>query len=146
MILVDANLLLYAYDRSSPVQEPASRWLTEALNGPEPVGFSWSAVLAFLRIATNPKIQQTPYSLQEAVEIVDDWFSQPAATLLEAGEGHWPILRDLLLGDGVKGRLVTDAHLAALAIEHEATLLTRDGDFSRFPGLRTVNPLASDPL
>jgi uncharacterized protein len=145
VILVDANLLLYAYNRSSPVQEPASRWLMDALNGAEPVGFSWSAVLAFLRIATNPKILQTPYSIQEAVEIVDDWFSQPAAILLHTGEEHWPHLRDLLLKTGTKGPLVTDAHLAALAIEHQATLVTRDGDFSRFPGLRTVNPLASEP-
>jgi uncharacterized protein len=144
VILVDANLLIYAYDRSSPVHEPSRHWLTEVLNGPELVGFSWSAVLAFLRIATNPKIFDVSYSMGEAVEIVDYWLSQPTAILLNTGDRHWPILRDLLLRDGVKGKLVTDSHLAALAIEHDATLLSRDGDFAKFPGLRTINPLASE--
>ena len=145
MILVDANLLLYAYDRSSSVHEPARRWLTETFSGSEPVGFSWPTVLAFLRITTNPKIFRSPFSIEEAVSIVNDWLSQPIATLLHAGEGHWPILRDLLLETGAKGKLVMDAHLAALAIENGTVLFTRDADFKLFRGVRTVNPLAPGP-
>jgi toxin-antitoxin system PIN domain toxin len=142
VILVDANLLLYAHDRSSPVHEPTRRWFLGILDGSELVGFSWIAVLAFLRISTSPKIFQDPFSIEDAIKAVDYWFSQPVATLVDTGEHHWPILRDLLLRTGVKGGLVTDAHLAALAIEHDATLLTRDGDFTQFPRLRVVNPLA----
>jgi hypothetical protein len=145
VILVDVNLLLYAHDRSSPIYTIARRWFLNALDGPEPVALPWSSVLGFIRLSTSPKAFQDPFSIEEAVETVDSWFSQPASILLHTGEEHWPHLRDLLLKTGTKGPLVTDAHLAALAIEHQATLATRDGDFSRFPGLRTVNPLASEP-
>jgi len=145
VILVDANLLLYAHDRSSPVHEPAHRWLTEALSGLEPIGLSWPTLLAFLRITTNPKIFRSPFSIQEAVSIVDDWLSQPNIHLLHAGEDHWTVLRDLLLETGVTAKLIMDAHLAALAIEHGAVLLTRDGDFDLFEELRTRNPLAAEP-
>ena len=141
MILVDVNLLLYAHDRSSPVHEATRLWLIRVLDGPEPVGFSWLGVVAFLRISTSPKIFQDPFSIEGAVKVVDYWFSQPAATLLGAGEFHWTIFRDLLLKTGIKGNLVTDAHLAAIALEHDATLLTRDRDFDQFPKLRVVNPL-----
>ena len=144
MILVDVNFLLYAHDRSSPVYEAARRWFLNASKGPEPVGLPWSSILGFIRLLTSPKIFQAPFSIEEAVETVDSWFSQPATVLLHTGEEHWPYLRDLLLKTGTKGPLVTDAHLAALAIEHEATLLTRDGDFSRFPGVRTINPLVPE--
>jgi len=145
VILIDANFLLYAHDSSSPVYETAHRWFLEVLDGPEPVGLPWSAVLAFIRISTSPKIFKVPFSTERAVEAVDFWFSRPAATFLHTGEEHWPYLRDLLLKTGTKAPLVTDAHLAALAIEHHATLVTRDGDFSLFPGLRTLNPLATEP-
>lgn len=145
MILVDANLLLYAHDRSSPVHEPARRWLTEALAGLEPIGLSWPTLLAFLRIATNPKIFRDPFSIQEAASIVDEWLSQPNIHLLHAGEDHWTALRALLLETGAKAKLVMDAHLAALAIEHDAVLLTRDGDFDLFRDLKTRNPLAAEP-
>ncbi|HKI03884.1 MAG TPA: TA system VapC family ribonuclease toxin [Thermoanaerobaculia bacterium] len=140
MIFIDANLLLYAYDRSSPVHEPARLWLTEALTGPEPVGFSWPTVLAFFRIATNPKIFRDPFSIDEIVTIVEDWFAQPTTSLLHAGDRHWEILRGLLLEIGPKKKLIMDAHLAALALEHDATLLTRDRDFEQFPKLRFANP------
>ncbi len=143
MILVDANLLLYAHDRSSPVHEPARRWLTEALVGLEPIGLSWPTLLAFLRIATNAKIFQDPFSIQEAVSIVDDWLSQPNIHVLSAREDHWAVLRDLLLEAGATAKLVMDAHLAALAIEHDAVLLTRDGDFDLFREVKIRNPFAS---
>ena len=143
MILVEANLLLYAYDRASPVHEPARRWLTEAFAGRETLGFSWPTILAFLRITTNPKIFKNPFSIEEAVSIVDDWFSQPAAKLVQAGERHWTILRLLLLDSGSTGPLVMDAHVAALASEHGMVIATRDKDFALFPGVRSVDPLAS---
>jgi toxin-antitoxin system PIN domain toxin len=145
VILVDANLLLYAYDVSSPVHEPASSWLTEALSGQEPIGLSWHTVLAFLRIATNPKIFRDPFSIGEAVSIVDDWLSQPVTRLIHAGELHWAIFRNLLLEANVRGPLVMDAHLAALAIEHDMILVSRDKDFARFQGLSSANPLAEEP-
>ncbi len=145
MILVDANLLIYAYDRSSPVHEPAQRWLTGALSDQTLIGVSWPTVLAFLRITTHSKLFRDPFSIQEAVSIVDDWLSQPNIRFLHAGEHHWTILRDLLLETEVKAKLVMDAHLAALAIENGAVLFTRDGDFDRFHGVATVDPLASGP-
>ena len=145
MIFVDANFLIYAYDRSSPAHEPARRWLNEALSGKDPVGFAWPTVLAFLRITTNPKIFRDPFSIEEAVAIVDEWFSLPIIRLLHAGETHWEILRSLLLETQGKANLVMDAHLAALTIEHDMILLTRDSDFERFEHLRTFNPLASEP-
>jgi toxin-antitoxin system PIN domain toxin len=143
LIFVDANLLLYAYDRASPVHEPARRWLTEAFSGTEPLGFSWPTVLAFLRITTNPKIFKNPFSIEEATSIVDDWFSQPSAKLVQAGENHWTILRGLLLDSGSSGPLVMDAHIAALASEHGMVIATRDGDFAMFPDVQSLNPLAA---
>jgi toxin-antitoxin system PIN domain toxin len=144
VIFVDANFLIYAYDRSSPAHEPARRWLNEALSGKEPIGFAWPTVLAFLRITTNPKIFRDPFSIEEAVAIVDEWLSLPTIRLLHTGEQHWTILRALLLETHGKANLVMDAHLAALAIEHDVVLLTRDSDFERFEQLRTINPLASE--
>jgi len=144
VILVDANLLLYAYDRSSPFHESAKQWLFDAFAGSERVGFSWFTVLAFLRIASSPKAFRNPLSIEEAVEIVEEWFAQPSTALLDAGAQHWAILRRLLLETGAKGKLVMDAHLAALAIEHDVTLMTKDGDFERFAELRAADPLSRD--
>jgi toxin-antitoxin system PIN domain toxin len=141
VILVDANLLLYAYDRTSPVHEPARRWLQDVFSGKENVGLSWIAVLAFLRITTNPKIFKEPFSIEDAVEIVNDWFAQPSVSLVHPGDRHWPLFRKLLLEYRVQGPLVTDAHVATLALEHDIPIFTRDTDFDRFLGLRSVNPL-----
>lgn len=140
MILLDANVLLYAYDLSSPVHSAARTWLTKAFSGSEPVGLSWPAILAFLRISTNRKIFQEPFSIGEAIAIVDDWLSQPSVRLLQAGEHHWVVLRKLLDETGSTGKLVMDAHLAALAVEHDTVLVTRDHDFAQFRGLRSTNP------
>lgn len=147
MILIDVNLALYAYDVSSPVHEPAKRWLTKVLSGSEPVGFPWATVLGFLRIATNPKAFRVPYSTAEAVAIVDDWFTHPAVTILHESDSHWIILRELLVETNARDKLVPDAHLAALSIEHSTTIMTRDEkDFSRFRGIRFANPLAGDQV
>ncbi len=143
MILVDANLLIYAYNLSSPFHEPARRWLEEVFSESEPVGISWTSALAFLRITTNPKIFTNAFTIEEATSIVEGWYEQPSVALVQAGERHLPILVKLLRDSQALGPLVMDAHLAALAIEHAATLCTTDSDFSEFPGLAYKNPLVS---
>ena len=142
MMLIDANLLLYAYDPSSPHHEASRHWLETTFSGPETIGLAWTTALAFLRITTSPRPLENPLSAFEAVAIVSEWLERPRVSLLSPGERHWEILRRLLTDQQVRGPLVTDAHLAALAIEHGATLATTDRDFSRFPALRTLNPLA----
>lgn len=142
MRLLDANLLIYAYDSSSALNGRARAWVEDALSGPEPVRLSWNTILAFLRITTNPRVLENPLAMAEAIAIVDDWFAQPSVAVLEPGSHHWPILKKLLSASQVRGPLVTDTHLAALAIEHGATLQTTDRDFTRFPGLKFANPLS----
>ena len=141
MILVDANLLIYAHDSASAHHEVARSWLEEALSKPEQVGLAWVVILAFLRIATNRRLRPNAPSIAEAVEIVTGWLERPTVALVHPGERHWEILRRLLEEGQAPGPLVMDAHLAALAIEHGATLATTDKDFTRFPGLRVFNPL-----
>ena len=141
MILVDANLLIYAHDSASAHHEVARGWLEEALSKPEQVGLAWVVILAFLRIATNRRLRPNAPSIAEAVEIVTGWLERPTVALVHPGERHWEILRNLLEEGQAPGPLVMDAHLAALAIEHGATLATTDKDFTRFPGLRVFNPL-----
>lgn len=143
MTLIDANLLLYAYDASSRHHARSREWLEEVLSGPDPVGLAWIAILAFLRISTNPRALAHPLSLAEAVSIVSSWLEQPCVQPLDPGERHWEILSGLLEPAQARGPLVMDAHLAALALEHGAILATSDRDFSRFEGLRTLDPLVS---
>jgi hypothetical protein len=142
MILIDANLLLYAHDTASVHHQPARRWLEAVFSEPEPVGLAWLALFAFLRVGTNPRLRKDALSLDEAVAIVSSWLEHPTVTILNPGERHWEILRDLMARGQAHGPLIMDADLAALAIEHGATLATTDRDFTRFPGLRILNPLA----
>lgn len=142
MILIDANLLLYAYNPDAEEHEPARRWFESVLSGPAPVRFAWITILAFLRIATSPRVFSQPLTPEEAVAAVASWLEQPTTGLMDAGPQHWTILASLLIEGQAKGPLVMDAHLAALAIEHGATLCTTDRDFTRFDDLRHVNPLA----
>jgi toxin-antitoxin system PIN domain toxin len=141
MILVDANLLLYAYDSTAPQHAKARGWLEDALAKPEPLLLPWQTIHAFLRIATNPRAWRIPLTIEEATAIVDEWLSLPNVVTPSPGERHWEILRELLAESQCPGPLVSDAVLAALAIEHGAELGTNDRDFSRFPNLRVVNPL-----
>ena len=143
MILIDANLLLYAYHPQAE-QHPASRtWLEGVLSGAELVRIGWLSLWAFLRIATNPQVFEQPLSTAEAVAVVSSWLAQPSAGILEPGERYWSILAELLKKSQVKGPRVTDAALAALAIEHGATLYSTDRGFSRYAGLTWKNPLAA---
>jgi toxin-antitoxin system PIN domain toxin len=141
MILVDANLLLYAYHPRAPQHEKSRAWLEAALSAPELIRFAWLTLWAFLRIATNPRAFERPLSTSEAEAAISSWLAQPAAGILEPGERHWDILRQLVRDGQTTGPLVMDAVLAAIAIEHGATIFTTDRDFSRFSGLRWTNPL-----
>lgn len=141
MILVDANLLLYAYDPRAADHEGSRRWLEASLSGSSLVRFAWLSLWAFLRISTNPRVFEQPLTMAEAEEAVGAWLAQPVAGILEPGERHWEILRALTEHGQTSGPLVMDAALAAIAIEHGATLCTTDRDFARFAGLSWTNPL-----
>jgi toxin-antitoxin system PIN domain toxin len=141
--LSDVNLLLYAYDASSPQHERAKAWLEERLSAVEAFGFAWTTMLAFVRLVTSPRVFESPLRVEESLDIVDAWLAAPCATVVHPGSRHAVLLRQLLEPLGTAGNLTTDAHLAALALEHDAELCSADADFSRFPGLRWSNPLAT---
>jgi uncharacterized protein len=140
--LVDANLLLYAVDESSHHHAVAKPWLEERLSGPETFAFAWAVLLAFVRLATHPRVFDAPLTLEEALDLIDSWLTQPCATVVQPTDRHSQLLRELLAPLGTAGNLTSDAHLAALAIEHGAELCSADADFTRFPRVRWVNPLA----
>ena len=141
MILVDANLLIYASAAEMPQHERARTWLDEQINGTARVGLPWPSLLAFMRIVSNPRLFERP-SLTQARSQVQAWLAQPSTWIPLPTEAHGAIL-DQLLADEQSYRLVADAHLAALALEHGLALCSSDGDFARFPGLRWQNPLAA---
>lgn len=143
MILVDANLLLYAYHPRAPQHEASRAWLESVLSGSEFVRFAWVTLWAFLRISTSPRAFDHPLSSLEALAAVTSWLNQPVAGILDPGERHMEILARLLADGQASGALVMDAAIAAVGIEHGATLYTSDRDFARFPGLDWVNPLES---
>jgi len=143
VILLDANLLIYAIDSDSPHHAKSRRWLEETLSGDTAVGLPWLVALAFIRITTRAGIMGSPLSPEQAIGFVDGWLAQPYVVLVGPGENHWPVLRNLLLATGTAGNLTSDAHLAALAIEHGCGIASADNDFLRFPGVTLVNPLAN---
>lgn len=146
MKLPDANLLLYAVDGVSPHHEPARGWLEGSLSGSETIAFAWAGLLAFVRLSTQARVFASPLSVDQALDLVDSWLAQPPATVIHPTARHSALVRELLGPLGTAGNLTTDAHLAALAIEHGAELHSADADFSRFPGLRWVNPLELGPV
>lgn len=141
MILVDANLLLYAYDPDSPRHDVSRRWLEDVLSGGDLVRFTWLTLWAFIRISTNARVFAQPLSAAEAHDTVGSWLEQPNAGVIEPGDRHLEILGTLLAAGQASGALVMDAALAAIAIEHGATLCSTDRDFSRFPALDVRNPI-----
>jgi hypothetical protein len=141
MILIDANLLLYAYDIASPHHEAARDWLENTLSGPEQMGLAWVTLLAFMRLGTSHRLLKHPLSIAEVTAIVSAWLERPTVTLLNPGERHWDILHGVMAKGQAQGSLIMDAHLAALAIEYGATLASTDRDFARFPGVKLLNPL-----
>ena len=143
MILLDANILIYAYASDSPFHPETKAWLEETMNRGEPIGLSWDTILAFLRIVTNPSATAAGLSGHEALAIIDSIISRSHVTVITPTASHWERLRGLLADLQITRNLVMDAHLAALALEHQALLCTNDRDFLRFKGLRLTNPVQS---
>ncbi len=142
MILLDANLPIYAVNADAPLNRKAKAWLESALSGRETVGFSWNVLLAFLRLTTRPGLFRQPLSVDTAFHLMAAWLDRPSVTIVHPGSRHLAVLRELLRPLGSGGNLTSDAHLAALAIEHGAELCSSDTDFARFHGLKWRNPLA----
>jgi toxin-antitoxin system PIN domain toxin len=141
VILVDANVLIYAVDADLPHHTLARRWLERTLSSATEVGLPWTVILAFVRITTHAAVMRKPLAPEAALAYVDDWLAQPYVTAVVPGEHHWAILKTLLEATGSAGNLTSDAHLAALAIEHNAAVCSTDNDFRRFPGVRLINPI-----
>jgi toxin-antitoxin system PIN domain toxin len=141
VILCDANLLLYAYNVDAAGHAKAKVWLEGELSSPSLFCFSWQTITAFIRISTNHRAFPRPLSIGEAVTIVSSWLNRPQCRVLAETEQYWAIFAEVLAKEKAVGHLVMDAHLAALAVEHGATLATTDRDFARFSGLRIINPL-----
>lgn len=141
MIVPDANLLLYALDETSPHHAPARRWLEQVLSASETVGLTWQVLLAVIRLSTRAAVFEQPLSVDEVFDVVDGWLRQPPVTIVHPGRRHASVVRELLSAVGTAGNLTTDAHLAAIAVEHGAELCSHDRDFGRFSGVRWVDPL-----
>jgi len=144
VILVDANLLIYAVNRDAPQHAAARAWWEQVLSGTTPVGLPWLVLLAFLRLSTNARVLRSPASVERALGYVHEWLAQPYVTPVSPGDRHWDILSRLLAESGAAGNLTSDAHIAAIAIEHDHVVCSADNDFKRFKGIRHVNPLASE--
>lgn len=136
MLLVDANVLLHAVNESAREHDAGRGWLLEALGRTEAVGFAWMVLLAFLRLATHPAVFPRPLTAEQAATTIEGWLDAPPAIAVEPTRRHLPLLRALLVQTGTAGNLVGDAHLAALALEHDATVVSFDRDFGRFEGVR----------
>jgi len=142
VIIVDLNLLLYAVNEQAPDHLEARRWWESALNGDRTVGLTWLVILGFLRLTTHPRVMPHPIAHDDALRVVEGWLQQPPTEIVSPTPRHWEILRSLLQPLSTAGNLTSDAHLAAIAIEHGAELCSADSDFSRFRQLNWVNPLA----
>jgi toxin-antitoxin system PIN domain toxin len=140
VVLVDANILLHVANPSAAEHATAKRWIEQALSGTEAIGFAWIVVLAFLRVATRPPVFVRPLTIDEASDLIDEWLAATPTTLVQPTSRHVDVLRGLLRQAGTAGNLVSDAHLAALAIEHGARICSFDRDFARFPGVRVFAP------
>jgi toxin-antitoxin system PIN domain toxin len=140
MTIVDASVLLNAVNNASLQNERARTWLESTFAGTETVGFTWVAILAFLRVTTHRRVFTRPLSVEVARAQLESWLAQPTATLVEPGPQHLGRVTDLLEAVGTAGNLTSDAHLAAIAMEHDAEVVTFDRDFGRFEGLRWRTP------
>lgn len=140
MKLVDANVLLYAVNENAPHHEEARTWLDDALSGSEGIGFAWVVLLAFLRMSTRADLFRRPLTFEEAADVVSTWLSAPAAVFAHPTTRHLELLRGLVQTTGTAANLVNDAHLAAVALEHDAVIVSFDRDFGRFAGVRHELP------
>jgi toxin-antitoxin system PIN domain toxin len=141
MKLIDLNLLIYAVNRDAPHHDEARRWWETCLTGSEPIALAWVVILGFLRITTSERVMPQPLTAEEAIQVIDEWLNLPSVKIASPTERHWDIFRTIITSLGTAGNLTTDAHVAALAIEHGATLCSTDIDFARFPMLQWINPL-----
>ncbi|HEY5857323.1 MAG TPA: type II toxin-antitoxin system VapC family toxin [Aldersonia sp.] len=141
MRLLDLNLLVYAMDESSARHEHARRWLDRTLSGSETVAMAWNVLIGFLRLSTRPVVFADPLTVEEALEVIEGWLVQPCVTVVHPTDRHVAVLREIITPLGTGGNLTSDAHLAALAIEHGAELCSTDADFARFTGVRWIDPL-----
>jgi len=142
LILVDANILLYAEDSLHPRHRQARAWWDSRLSESGPVCLCWTVLSAFIRIGTNHRVFEHPLSLKQAIACVQSWLDQPCTRVIRPTEEHWTIFQQMLIDGQAVANLVTDAHLAALAIEHDCELISTDSDFARFPKLKWSNPLS----
>ena len=136
MKLVDTNVLLYAVDADSPFNARSLEWMEEALSAAPGIAMAWIAMVGFVRLSPRPRILRTPLTITQALSSVDDWLSHPNVHILQPGKRHADLFARLLLAAGTAGNLTNDAHLAALAIEHNVEIGTFDRDFKRFSGLK----------
>lgn len=143
MQIVDANVLLYATNTQAAHHRSAREWLESGLGGRSTVAFPWIVLLAFLRIATRPGVYARPLSAEQAIAVVRSWLRQPSAVVVHPTDRHFDVVAGLLREAGTAGNLVNDAHLAALAVEHGAEIVSYDGDFARFSGVRRRRPEAA---
>ncbi|MBU4317443.1 MAG: type II toxin-antitoxin system VapC family toxin [Proteobacteria bacterium] len=141
MILVDANILLYAEDSLNSNHDKARKWWDGKLSGTETICLCWTVLAAFIRIGTNARVFEAPLSLEQATTRVQSWLDQPNTRLINPTDQHWRVFQQLLLDSKALANLVTDAHIAALAIEHGCEVASSDSDFARFPKLKWFNPL-----
>jgi toxin-antitoxin system PIN domain toxin len=143
VILVDANLLIYAVNKDLPQHKQARAWLEQTLSGADAVGLPWVSLMAFLRVCTNPRIFESPLSPEKTMAFIDEWLNRPNVSMVAPGAGHWAILKNLIRQAGTAGNLTTDAHIAALALEHGCAICSADNDFKRFAGVEHFNPLVN---
>lgn len=141
MIVVDANLLIYSYDTDSSHHKKSRAWVEKIFSGVEPVGLPWQTVSAFLRVTTNRRLPGSRLTVEQAVQIAEEWLAQPNVRMIVAGDEHWSLLKRMMVEGQASGPLVSDAELVALTVEYGGVLYTADRDFARFPGLRWKNPL-----
>ncbi|MCF8039999.1 MAG: type II toxin-antitoxin system VapC family toxin [Desulfohalobiaceae bacterium] len=143
MILIDANILLYAEDSLSPQHQQARAWWDDQLSQDSPVCLCWTVLAAFTRIGTNPRVFEHPLSLEQAQSRVQSWLDQPCIRIVRPTEHHWSLFQQMLTDGQAVANLVTDAHLAAISIEHRCSLAFTDADFALFPKLKWFNPLST---
>jgi toxin-antitoxin system PIN domain toxin len=136
--IVDVNVLIHAANADAREHASAQKWIEVALSGTEAIGFAWVALLSFIRLSTRHGLLLKPLKIADAFGLLEDWLSAQHSIVIHPGDNHAAILRVLLESLGTAGNLTSDAHLAALAIEHSAELVSFDRDFNRFEGLRTV--------
>lgn len=141
LLIPDVNILVYAYNSDAPFHAESRAWLEEAMSGTERIGYAWAVVLGFLRLMTSRDILVNPLDGEATIGIIRSWLSRRISVIVQPGPAHLEILQSLVVSTGMAGRLTTDLHLAALAIELEATVISNDLDFRRFPGLRLRNPI-----